>query len=163
MSLGWVALYSLICSGRLMKNPGGLVNTCSIKAKQGLSLHIHMARQSFVSCFQNFGGAINAITMQCLYAGRPLLSLVLSLMSLPSFMYFISSSAVDNLPLVQLSPHTYTACQARADTMRCSICPYFDEAQLCLTANHTLDRPSFLRRIDCSSTPRVRAPHFDCT
>jgi hypothetical protein len=33
---------------------------------------------------------------------------------------------------------------------------------LCLTANRMLDRPSFLRRIDCSSTPRVRAPHFDC-
>jgi len=52
---------------------------------------------------------------------------------------------------------THTACQAHADAMRRQICPCFDEAHMRLTANRMLDRPSFLRRVDCSSTPRVRA------
>lgn len=89
--------------------PGRPVNsTYSIKASKVPYESYPHGTPSLRKLFENlWGTTINAITMQCLYAGTPPISLVPLFTSLSGLRYFISSSAVDSLPPGQPVPHPH--------------------------------------------------------
>jgi len=137
MSLGWVALCSLICSGRLMERSRQtgkyLFNQSKARSRT------HMARQSFVSLSRSLsddqrkrpGGACMQGDLYFPWYRYLQVCLALCILS-PVFQWITHLSYSQAL--------THTACQAHADAMRCQICPCFDEAQTRLTANRMLDR-----------------------
>jgi hypothetical protein len=134
------------------KLPGRLVNTYLLnQSKQGLIPTWHTNFQNSWGDDQCNNHAVSVCRGDLHYSWCCYLQIC-------SFTYFIPSLAVDNLPPVQ--PSLRLLLLARLMQTHCAtkyVRTCFEETRLCLPANRMLDRLSFLRRIDCSSTPRVRA------